>query len=469
MHHSWLAGQKYYGRHSANLIGVVPDKQADSIKFSQRWHAYLSLLPDQFSLDQRQQLYLENDPAGSLPKLDTGILDQILQDFMQDDSAMFYSSSQREAFYLILLRHLYCFIILPTASGKTTLFLIGASLATRKITIIISPLIALKMDLFKKAKILGLDPILWDTACDHVTSRILLVQIEHVSHPRFLGLISKLHEQDQIERIIWDECHMIPLTKHYRMIMNQADQLLKWPIPMAEQELKQILKLNYYSGIIPRIQGDLVLPNMAYHVQTMPDNLKWQDYHEYLGQFYSWFQKQYLGQFQGPRPVIIIFCMTKVLIQQLSESLRVKVGWQVARFHADLQDHEKVAELSKFQGGEANILLASSAIGAGFDFNHVDAIIHLEETGRAGRNPRRCSWSFCLVKSNEMTPRLGDTPDRLQFRKYLNEQICRRRPISMYFDNTIKSCSSTWQSCDLCILDYPPLACQGLPQQKINP
>lgn len=87
----------------------------------------------------------------SIPRLDYSILDHVLQDFMQDSSARFRSSHQREAFYLLLLRIPYCFIILPTAGGKTTLFLIGASFATSQMTIIISPLIALKIDLFNKA------------------------------------------------------------------------------------------------------------------------------------------------------------------------------------------------------------------------------------------------------------------------------------------------------------------------------
>ena len=49
-------------------------------------------------------------------------------------------------------------INLPTAGGKTTLFLLRASLATSKTTIIVAPLMILKQDLEQKARDLGLSP-----------------------------------------------------------------------------------------------------------------------------------------------------------------------------------------------------------------------------------------------------------------------------------------------------------------------
>jgi len=148
--------------------GVVPPARNISIG---EFHEFLGLRESEFNsvtefndsrtiLDQAQQLRVNRLNPSSIPTLNSSLLDHVLQDFMQDSSARFRSSYQREAFYLILLRQPYCFIILPTAGGKTTLFLIKASLATSQITIIISPLIALKIDLFNKAAALGLQPVL---------------------------------------------------------------------------------------------------------------------------------------------------------------------------------------------------------------------------------------------------------------------------------------------------------------------
>ncbi|BCS28433.1 uncharacterized protein APUU_70003S [Aspergillus puulaauensis] len=151
------------------------------------------------------------------------------------------------------------------------------------------------------------------------------------------------------------------------------------------------------------------------------------------------------------------------MISTLSRTLggQSYLGPAVAQFHADLPESEKVAELARFQGGEARVLLATSAIGAGFDFKEVDAVIHLEsaygltdfmqESGRTGRDPRRSGWSFCLIKSSERATRPSDSTDRLEFRKYLNEQICRRRLIALNFGEIPRSCDLSWKLYDLCL------------------
>ncbi|KAF3391709.1 hypothetical protein F1880_007965 [Penicillium rolfsii] len=95
-------------------------------------------------------------PSQSHPGL--GLLTSVLREFLNDNQASFRSVEQRDAFYLIMKRTPYFFLILPTAAGKTTLFLLGASLFTHQVTILIIPLISLKLDLYKKAKALGLEP-----------------------------------------------------------------------------------------------------------------------------------------------------------------------------------------------------------------------------------------------------------------------------------------------------------------------
>lgn len=50
MHHSRARGQQNYGRELASFKGVVPDEQAALIEFSQQWHSYLGLAPEQLPL-----------------------------------------------------------------------------------------------------------------------------------------------------------------------------------------------------------------------------------------------------------------------------------------------------------------------------------------------------------------------------------------------------------------------------------
>lgn len=124
----------------------------------------------------------------------------MLKEFMQDDQVTFRSPEQRQAFYLIMKQVPYLFLVLPTAAGKTTLFLFGASLATSQVTIVIVPLNSLKLDLSRKAAALGLQPTIWEPGqvMPLASSRVILVQIEHLDHPRFNELADELITQKRL-------------------------------------------------------------------------------------------------------------------------------------------------------------------------------------------------------------------------------------------------------------------------------
>ncbi|THC87349.1 hypothetical protein EYZ11_013206 [Aspergillus tanneri] len=137
---------------------------------------------------------------------------------------------------------------------------------------------------------------------------------------------------------------------------------------------------------------------------------------------------------------VIIFCQTKKLVNNLGEEIPHAVI-----FHADLPMETKNSHITKYESGEANILIATGAIGAGFDFALIHLVIHLhgawsftdfmQESGRAGRSPDQPGWSYCLVTVSDLPDRVNDSLDRSLFREYLNEKVCRRRPISRVFSD----------------------------------
>jgi superfamily II DNA helicase RecQ len=70
---------------------------------------------------------------------------------------------------------------------------------------------------------------------------------------------------------------------------------------------------------------------------------------------------------------------------------------EAAKFHSNLSDQAKLDQLDQFQSSRS-ILVATGAIGAGFDFPDIDLVIHfmpgeyemtsfIQESGRAGRSP----------------------------------------------------------------------------------
>ena len=111
------------------------------------------------TLDAGQEIrQLAHSPLVDSSPIGPGLLIQLLREFLNDNTATFRSPAQQEAFYYMMKQVPYLFLILPTAAGKTTLFLFGASLFQDQVTIVIIPLISLKLDLLGKAKALGLRP-----------------------------------------------------------------------------------------------------------------------------------------------------------------------------------------------------------------------------------------------------------------------------------------------------------------------
>jgi superfamily II DNA helicase RecQ len=561
MHHSRDTGLRIYGREIASFHGVRADIQIALVTFSQRWHAYLGLAPEQliihslfynravwqpqadhspdspqpqptrgmvFPLDQpiiqfhyprkpkaspparqvsigqfnefmslyglpqasdqtlsqpaegeldqgqlARQLDLPRSNLASHQQLDEGLLDHMLKEFMQDDQVTFRSPEQRQAFHLMLKQVPYLFLVLPTAAGKTTLFLFGASLATSQVTIVIIPLISLKLDLSRKAAALGLEPTVWEPGqtMPPASSRVILVQIEHLDNPRFNELANELITQKRLARIIWDECHLIPLAKSYRPIMLRAWHALALPIPMVfssatlphhlKAEVVDMLKLGSLPHI-PEVRADLTLPNMAYRVEKVPDYLAESEYASHLIHFIKDFEMKH-GPFRSSaraRAKVIIFCRSKRLVDALSDQMEP----QAVKFHSDLSDQAKLDQLDQFQSS-SSILVATGAIGAGFDFPDVDLVIHfmpgeyemtsfMQESGRAGRSPDQPGWSYCLVRAYQMQARPnqeGKALEKTTFLNYLCDQVCRRRVISRVFNSrAIESCDPSWTLCDLC-------------------
>jgi superfamily II DNA helicase RecQ len=137
---------------------------------------------------------------------------------------------------------------------------------------------------------------------------------------------------------------------------------------------------------------------------------------------------------------------------------------EAAKFHSNLSDQAKLDQLDQFQSSRS-ILVATGAIGAGFDFPDIDLVIHfmpgeyemtsfIQESGRAGRSPDQPGWSYCLVRAWQLQARPnqeGKALEKTTFLNYLCDQVCRRRVISRVFNSrAIESCDLSWTLCDLC-------------------
>lgn len=135
----------------------------------------------------------------------------------------------------------------------------------------------------------------------------------------------------------------------------------------------------------------------------------------------------------------------------------------VSIYHADLPDDTKQQQLEAFTTQKRMILVATSAIGAGFDFDNIGLVIHLygawsisdfiQGSGRLARRPQSKGISKIILDSNHTLPNGSNTlTSELEgIYEFIREGYCRRRVIHKYFNNrAVDSCQLGEEPCDLC-------------------
>ena len=149
---------------------------------------------------------------------------------------------------------------------------------------------------------------------------------------------------------------------------------------------------------------------------------------------------------------ILIYVMSRSIADSLSAVLNCAV------VHAQISDHEN--QIKSFEKGVQNILVATSALSAGYDYASIRVVIHYmnshslvdfsQETGRAGRDERE-AYSYVLTTAQEAQVRKSDSKQKLLFKEYVSESVCRRKVLDRVFDNIITDqCMSNQAQCDLC-------------------
>ncbi|WP_051688730.1 DEAD/DEAH box helicase [Butyrivibrio sp. AE2032] len=106
----------------------------------------------------------------------------------------------------------------------------------------------------------------------------------------------------------------------------------------------------------------------------------------------------------------LIFCNTKRMVDQLSESLKGK-GYLCDGLHGDLSQNQRDTVMNLFRTGRINILIATDVAARGIDVSGVEAVFNFDipedieyyvhrigRTGRAGKSGK----SFTLVGGREM-------------------------------------------------------------------
>lgn len=410
------------------------------------------------------------------------------QGFLQDAAARLVQNvwgytglrSLQRKVILAALRGRDCLAVLPTGAGKSLCYQVPALLLPG-LTVVVSPLISLMQDQVAALRARGIPAAYLSSTQSPKVRRAVWratlkggVRLLYVA-PERLHQLGRLARRLSVSLLAIDEAHCISEWGHefrpsyrtvgrYRLLLGHPPTLAltATATPNTREDIIQVLGLERPVLAISSFDR----PNLYFEVEKVEDE---------RSRFEALLPR--LKHLEGSA---IVYLPTRNRTDGMTKLLRQR-GLNAAPYHAGLPGPARRALLARFQRGEIDIMVATSAFGMGIDKPDVRLVAHLgvpvrpeayyQEAGRAGRDgkPARCLliWApYDLELASIFAPQSArEKPDptapagrksataqrALQrafdtMRRYLATRECRRKLLLEYLGERISRCSG----CDRC-------------------
>lgn len=380
-------------------------------------------------------------------------------------------------------------VVLPTGGGKSLCYQLPPMISGR-LTLVISPLIALMQDQMHGLKLCGYPAAALHSNCtDHEVDeahrrielgelRLLLVSPERAVTGGFLSRLPSMG----VGAIAVDEAHCISHWGHdfrpeYRRLVELRQRLPKVSLhaytatatPRVREDIVRQLALREPEILI----GTFDRPNLTYRV--LPRVKAADQIAEIL--------KRHASE------AAIVYCMSRRETESVAESLMAR-GVNAAAYHAGLNAEVRRRIQDRFTTERLDVVVATVAFGMGIDRSDVRCVIHAslpksveayqQETGRAGRDglEAECVLLYSsgdarrweqLIESS--AAELGNEPDPAQLelvrqmRSFAASMRCRHRALSEHFGQAYEKASCG--ACDVCMGEVSRVGEATVVAQKI--
>lgn len=289
-------------------------------------------------------------------------------------------------------------VVQRTGWGKSAVYFIAAKLlreAGEGPSIIVSPLLALMRNQVAAAERAGIraatinsaNVTVWDQI-DVAALDVLLISPERLNAPDFRASVLPQLSRS-VGMLVVDEAHCISDWGHdfrpdYRRISLLIDDLRPHTPVLAttatanDRVVADVVdQLGVDTGVL---RGGLDRESLSLNVVQLPDPT----------QRAAWIA-QYLQRVEGSG---IIYCLTVAAAHDLAEALET-AGWNVAAYTGRTEAEERERLERALIANELKALVATSALGMGFDKPDLGFVVHMgapsspvsyyQQIGRAGR------------------------------------------------------------------------------------
>lgn len=385
---------------------------------------------------------------------------EILQRMYGED-AKYRSEGQQRAMEHILTGAGQVVAVLRTSEGKSLLYLLPCQLPGAGTTVVILPLVVLKDEMRRRCGEAGIEAHVWEAQSDpdrlH-SCPLIMVAVEQAVTSRFREYMNRLHMANQLDRIVFDECHLAVTAASYRKSMGLLPQIreLQCQMVFLTGTLPPTMVPEFERNMLLQgarlVRSSTVRRDIHYGVSTCPPNQQLVQEFALPG-----IQQSITSLEAGTRA--IIYCWRKDVAEEVARGIDGPV------YHSTSGSvEEKARMLQQWRDGEPAYIVATSAFGLGIDHPAVRQVIHVgvprsmvdfaQEVGRLGRSGGG-GHSVLLVQPQwKASTTTKDSrpigPAEAAMQGFVSTTCCRVKVLAEFLDEKSQGCAAGALTCDNC-------------------
>ena len=295
--------------------------------------------------------------------METGI-QEALNGFL-GKGATFRSKEQRFGLRAVLEGESPLVVILPTGGEKSLLFMLPAWLEGARTTIVISPFVALANDTERRCKDVGIECIQWRVGREQ-RAKLVIVSAELAVSKEFMNYATGLHLNEQLDRMVFDECHLVMMAAGFRDAMHKLKTLgLPVPLILLTATLPPTMVREFERALTilkpTYIRESTARPNFSYIVEICDDKRMNEIVWEMVNEI-----KKDLGEDER----VVVFCRSIKRCEELVGLLECEM------YHSRYGG--KSQGLASWTAGDKKVMVATSALGTGIDLKGITHVVHVE-------------------------------------------------------------------------------------------